>query len=239
MRRQGRAADRSRSLGGVACAACLGLAVFAAPFTAGGSAAHAQEPPLLTLTWPNGGNRLLQGSTYTITWTSDPLVTGTINIVLLKDGSRDMPIAGQAPNIGTFPWRVLYTVGPVDSYRIRISTATPYRYRDESDRDFAVVPAIKLTAPNGGERWRRGTQQMITWRYRNSPTKGVQIDLYLRGSQLFTIAERVPVGVAGRGSYLWTIPAEQLPASRYTIRVRSPNCGAVHDYSDGPFTITK
>ncbi|HEY5998121.1 MAG TPA: Ser-Thr-rich GPI-anchored membrane family protein [bacterium] len=195
---------------------------------------------ILTLTAPNGGQSVIQGSTRQITWSgSKDLAGATVRIQLYKGAALVRTIATAAPNTGSFYWKVGYAAAPGSDYRIRVSTATPFVAADSSDAPFTIAPALTLTAPNGGQFWKRGRTYTVAWTYRYSPGSAVRLDLYKAGVLNRTIAASVPIGAAGRGSYAWTIPAAQVPAGGYTVRVRStanPNC---FDVSNKAFTITR
>ena len=193
----------------------------------------------LRVTSPNGGQSLVQGSTYNVTWQSGNLPGATIAIQLYSGLSPSRSIALAAPNTGTFSWKVPYTQPPGTAYRIRILVTSPNVSEDWSDAAFRILPAVTLTAPNGGQRWKRGLAYKVTWTYRNAPGPTVRLDLYKGAALSRTIVASAPVGVAGKGSYLWRIPATQTPAATYTIRVRSTKYPSCFDFSNKVFTITK
>lgn len=193
----------------------------------------------LKLNSPNGGQSFTQGTTYPITWASGNLPGALIRIALYNGAALSRTIATGAANTGTFSWKVPYTQLPGTAYKIRLSTTSPLAAEDWSDANFKIVPAVTLTAPNGGQRWKRGTTQTIAWTYKNSPGGFVKIELYKNGVFNRTIATKIPVGTGGRGSYRWTIPATQTPATTYTVRVRSVSYANCFDFSNRAFTITR
>jgi hypothetical protein len=97
--------------------------------------------PLLTVTNPNGGESITQGTSYLVGWTYANY-DGTVMIQLMENAS---PIAtlGYAPVADMqFLWDVSQAVGA--NYSILISdslTGTPF---DESDAAFAIVPPAQL-----------------------------------------------------------------------------------------------
>jgi predicted outer membrane repeat protein len=192
----------------------------------------------LHLTSPNYGN-WVQGSTYTITWESSDLAGATVLIELYDGDDPVGTIAAAAPNTGSYRWKVPLAQAPGSSFRIKLSTTSPRAAEDWSDNAFGILPAVTVTAPNGGQSIKRGTTYKITWKFRNSPGSYVRIDLYKGGVFNRTITRRAPIGAGGRGWYLWRVPATQSPAKTYTIRVRSvryPNC---FDFSNRAFTIKR
>lgn len=89
-----------------------------------------------------------------------------------------------------------------------------------------------LTAPNGGERWTRGTTQAITWLSSFGGT--VTIDLLKNGVFSMNLASGVP----NSGSHAWAIPANQTLDSNYRIRITSVETPEFSDLSLAEFTIT-
>lgn len=99
------------------------------------------------------------------------------------------------------------------------------------------IPTITVTAPNGGESWRRRSTYTIRWSYSENPGSYISIEL-LKGSSVDrTIASSTSVGNNGSGSYSWRISRGQSKGSDYRIRITSTTNGAVTDMSDSYFTI--
>lgn len=92
---------------------------------------------------------------------------------------------------------------------------------------------ITVTAPNGGEAWRKGSTQSITWQSVNFPST-VKIDILKHGEQGMVIASAAP----NTGSFSWSIPTTVPDGNDYQIRVGTTN-GSVRDVSDSTFSISK
>jgi hypothetical protein len=192
----------------------------------------------LHLTSPNAG-ALVQGGKYPLTWESSGLAGAAVRIELYAGGRRVRAIAAAAPNTGRYLWTVPYAQAPGPGFQVRVSTTAPLAAEDFSDETLRVLPAVTLTAPNGGQTWKRGRTYRIAWTYKNNPGTAVRLELYEAGVFNRTIALSAPIGAGGKGSYLWRIPAAQAPAATYTVRLRSakyPNC---FDFGNRPFTIAK
>jgi hypothetical protein len=99
--------------------------------------------------------------------------------------------------------------------------------------------SITVTSPNGGETWTRGTSKTITWSYTGSPGSTVEIDLLKGGVKVGTIADAVPTGTSGKGSYTWAITssATATTGSDFKVSVQSTSQSAIKDASNGYFTI--
>jgi hypothetical protein len=106
------------------------------------------------------------------------------------------------------------------------------------DRTFNVktvgtpISSITVTSPNGGEKWKHGTNHTIRWKSVGSPGTNVKIEL-LKG----TTAKTIISSVKNSGSYSWKIPSGQLPATNYKIRITSTTNKVYKDTSNKNFTI--
>lgn len=101
---------------------------------------------------PNGGETLVRGKTYVITWTN-PDHIGPVDIFLVKGGQMQTD-AGFAPGAGTTaPTSFTWTVDPItldlktrkthslpdgDDYKIRVSNQHGDVF-DESDAVFSII----------------------------------------------------------------------------------------------------
>jgi hypothetical protein len=102
-----------------------------------------------------------------------------------------------------------------------------------------TLPAIGITvtSPNGGETWKAGSIQTISWSYTGNLGKYVKIQLLKDGALAKTISARRSIGSAGNGSYQWKIPRRQITGSGYTILVTSKSNSSYSDTSDGALSI--
>jgi len=94
----------------------------------------------------------------------------------------------------------------------------------------ALVAAVSVLSPNGGEVWQVGTLHNITW----SSTLVSQLNLYYRvlpGTNWQSIVTNVP---ATTGSFAWTIP--NAPGQSF-VRVTSSSDTTLRDESNNTFTI--
>lgn len=181
----------------------------------------------LTVGWPNGGEVLHRGWTYTITWTSN-LVTGDVAIDILA-GTEGLQ-RYNVPNTGSFTWTVPFTIPNGTNYRIGLSAMSGTVW-DYSDNYFTIdSPTLTLTSPVGGEVWDQGTAHTITWTSQYV-TGGILIQPYLDGVEQTVLTVDTP----NDGSYSWTIPAEYADSGRYKIGISAME-GHVSDFS-GFFTI--
>jgi hypothetical protein len=95
-----------------------------------------------------------------------------------------------------------------------------------------AIPPITVDSPNGGENWKVGTLQIITWTT-NGLTGLVRIDLSRDGGSTWKTI--VPY-TSNNGHLAWSVTGPATTEGR--IRVVSMNNKAVSDISDADFTIS-
>jgi YD repeat-containing protein len=117
-------------------------------------------------------------------------------------------------------------------------SAIEYTYDSAGNRATSVCIRIAVVSPNGGESWRKGSTQTISWIYTGNPGSYVKIELLKGGAVNLVIASSTSIGGGGSGSYNWGIPANQTQGSDYKIRVTSTSNGFYTDTSDNNFPIT-
>jgi hypothetical protein len=94
--------------------------------------------------------------------------------------------------------------------------------------------SLALTSPNGGESWKRGSIQAITWGFEGNPGTTLKI-LLLDGP----VTKRTLSSGASllTGYFKWKVPLELPKGRNYRIRIISRLNAALSDASDGPFSI--
>ncbi|NIM80285.1 MAG: hypothetical protein GTO20_15980 [Candidatus Aminicenantes bacterium] len=120
--------------------------------------------PLLTIHFPNGGETLIIGNTYEITWSSYGAV-GEVKIEYSVDsGTNWNEITAAAENGGSFDWTVPDTASDTCLVQVSEIDGDPV---DTSDGVFTIAAPssdyIIVTSPNGGEVLSAGTSFDITW----------------------------------------------------------------------------
>lgn len=70
--------------------------------------------------------------------------------------------------------------------------------------------------PRGGEIWRHGTGQAITWSKIGTCSTRVELQLFRDGSLYSTIS----TGVDNSGNYRWTVPSSANPGRDYAIKIQ-------------------
>jgi len=187
--------------------------------------------PTIILTSPNGGETWPIGSTQNITWTSSG-TSGNVRIEYsTNNGSTWTGIISSTPDDGNYQWTVPNT--PSSNCLIRISD-TDGSPTDQSNAVFTIsaIPAITVTAPNGGETWPVGSTQNITWT--SSGTSGnVRIEYSTNNGSTWTgIISSTP----DDGNHQWSVP--NTPSTNCLVRI-SDTDGSPTDQSNAAFAIVR
>ena len=185
---------------------------------------------------PNGGELLIPGGTFEITWKASSSIEN-VKIILSSDSGESYVdlIELFAPNTGSYNWDFIPATWVGATNRIRILDAVDSDVYDHSNRDFSILnrpeSPITLLMPNGGETWVAGTSREITWTA--LPTiEHVKIELLLLdGNQ-----EPEPVVIAqstrNDGVFVWnSIPVEYVGKFCRVI-VSDAGDPALYDESD-------
>jgi len=137
--------------------------------------------PKVSLISPNGGDQLEAGKTYRILWNSSG-ISKNINIELEnkdclegKSDCRGWEINfNRIPaSLGFYDWNIgsLPMGSNYSYYKVHIWSNENVNVEDYSNNYFSIVkaadvakPYIKVSSPNGGEKWYFGQTQTITWK---------------------------------------------------------------------------
>jgi C1A family cysteine protease len=108
------------------------------------------EQPTATVAYPNGGEELTGGHTYTVTWSaSDNIGVTSVDIRRSWDGGATFPdtLALGVPNTGVFLWDVPESESTTSRIRVVAHDAAGLAGYDDSDADFATTAGTGL--PDG------------------------------------------------------------------------------------------
>jgi len=184
----------------------------------------------ITLTSPNGGEYWPVGLPQDITWDSDGGV-GDVRIEFSSDGGQTWEdIVALTANDGLFVWLVPEAVS--SACRVRISEADEGDPSDTSRVAFIISgdPAVRLTSPNGGERWRVGSTQTITWLWGGN-VGDVRLELSTDDAATWTEIATVE----NTGSHVWVVP--DAPSETCWVRISDALAGLPIDLNDKAFAI--
>ena len=90
-----------------------------------------------------------------------------------------------------------------------------------------------ISLPRGGETWRQGTSQTISWTKLGTCSNNVELDLLRDGTKTQTIS----TSVNNTGSYRWTVSSSAHPGRDYSIRIKDKSDSESFVVSND-FTIT-
>lgn len=190
----------------------------------------------ITVLSPNGGESLLRGSTFPITWSNTGYIGGAVKIVLRK-GTTATVLASSTANDGSFDWTIPnFSLGT--GYTVEISAVLAPTIIDASNAVFSLTDtpppsgSITVIAPNGGETYLHGGMVPVTWSSAGAVGSNVQILAHGAGQHFTVVASTV-----NDGAFEWTIPATQAVGTDYTIEVRSVTAPSIGDSSNAAFTI--
>jgi hypothetical protein len=204
--------------------------------------------PAISLSSPAGGEVWVAGTAQSITWNA---AGGTGNLSISLEYSTTgpngtwIPVASKLTNSGVHTWTVPNS--PSTDCYVRATVAdgfTPPKLATDSCRSpFTINEAasplsVNLTAPDGGEVWKAGTVQNITWSSSGgNGNKTVAIDYSASGpSGPWTdIASNSP----DTGLFRWTVPNTPSIScyARVTARDSYSPPQTARDASAAAFTI--
>lgn len=188
--------------------------------------------PPLQLTAPNGGESWQMGSSQNITWTHDVATGANVKFKLYKNGAFVRFLGGLFPNTDSLAWTVPTDLTAGGDYKIFVYTPD-YLYSDFSNANFTITnPPLRITSPNGGETWQKGTAQTITWTYEAGTGASVKFKLYKGGTFLRFLSGTV----ANNGSFGLTVPVDLATGNDYQVLMYTPDYLYI-DTSDAKFSV--
>lgn len=191
------------------------------------------SPSSITVTYPNGGETLIEGTTDTIRWSSTG-ISGNVRIDLNRTypGGTWTTIVTSAPNTGSYLRNV--PTGSSTTARIRIVSLNNTSISDISNANFTInAGTVTVTSPNGGETWLEGTTDTIRWTSTGF-TENVKIELnrtYPTGTWVALVAS-----APNTGSYPRNVPTGTTNTAR--IRISRVSRADVNDVSNANFAIS-
>ncbi len=189
--------------------------------------------PKVTVVSPNGGERWRMGTVQNITWTSNDI--DNVKIELSKDDGLTYPVTitqSTAASTRTYAWTVPLDTIDYENCKIRISDALSSDYADSSDQRFAMYsPKLAVTEPNGGEKYRVGSSQIIRWT--SSSVPNVKIEYSTDNGINWSLITAITNG--NSGAYGWTIP--NTVSTQCRIKITDVTETTFYDISDNTFEI--
>jgi cytochrome c553 len=107
------------------------------------------DPPLVTVTWPVGGESVVPNTTETLTWAAtDPSGIAAIDISMSEDGGVHWEtVARNLPATSSYAWFVPNLPGAATRIRVQARDAAGNTGHGDSPADFTIAPHAGGVAP--------------------------------------------------------------------------------------------
>jgi len=193
----------------------------------------------LELLSPTGGETLIGGQAFDITWRSEgvSLVYIFYAVDVTETSINPQPIAVNVDaTLGSYTWTVPANVTSSSCF-LYIADMNDDTIEDMNETAFTITRqdeqrSIEVTVPGGGERWDAGSTQVIQWN--STGVQNVRIQYSKDGGNSWVnIIQKTG---ALTGSYSWTIP-DEASSDRCRIRISDSVDTAFFDDSDSDFEI--
>lgn len=181
-----------------------------------------------TVDFPNGGEILTSGTIEFISWSG---VTGEYLLVQYStnNGTSWIDIRTAEAKWGWTDWGIPAISS--DHCLVRLKDIEYPGVFDISDSVFTLRNAVlDITSPVGGEKWKYGSQQNITWISDNIDS--VKLEYSTNNGNSWELIES---SIPSSGSYLWTIP--DLHSRETKIRITDLDEIRNYEENDEPFII--
>ncbi len=205
--------------------------------------------PTVTLTRPNGGEKLFSGVPYVVTWTaSDDAGVSFFDVFVSFNGGSTYsptPVCDDVPGTETSCLATITVASNQTNVKLRV-TATDgggNSASDASNAKFSVnlgTPTITVNKPNAaGLAWQAGTVKAIGFAHNlgaNAPVS-IELDRNYPSGTWETIAASTPTTGNASSTFNWTVTSPVTVGATARIRVTALAVPA-SDTSDIPFSIT-
>jgi len=184
--------------------------------------------PTVTLNWPNGGENLMHGESYPVTWTTTGDVASTNPVALyysLDNGSTWTAITTGTANDGTHVW-TLPSDQDVERALVKVVATAPdgSTVEDTSDKPFSIDPppgnpgtGDRVISPASGSELTAGELTRIEWQLAGEDI----VSLYYStdfGQSWQPIVENIP----NLGTYNWNVP-DDMTSENVILKVAGTN----------------
>ena len=201
--------------------------------------------PTVTLNWPNGGENLIHGTSYGITWTTTGDLSSSDPVALsysLNSGSTWTDITTGTANDGTHLW-TLPSNEDVEKALVKIVVTAPdgSTVEDTSDATFSIDPPPevqqnpdtmdRIITPSSGNTFAPGAPLPISWQLQHADLVSLFYSIDF-GENWMTIIEEIP----NTQYYNWLTP-EDMTSYNVMIRVEGGEEGGKINLMSGVFSI--
>ncbi|MBI5634635.1 MAG: hypothetical protein HZA15_14290 [Nitrospirae bacterium] len=194
----------------------------------------------VALLTPNGGEKIMTGSTYQITWGAPATAVKFTLQYSINGGTAWKTIATNLTG-NSYSWTVPAQTANKPNCLLKITGYNAVGSFVGTDTSNAVfrMEVIKLNSPNGGESWNSGTVHPITWTTGASIKPISKVNLYYKidatGYKLITSFTGT-----NPGTYEWTVPTVTANKLASKVKVEFQYTGITakgNDLNDANFTI--
>ena len=175
---------------------------------------------------PNGGETLISGSVYNMTWVYDATIQpGVASVFYSIDNGNNWITIGTVYGYGSPVMSYSWTVPPEYSQQCLVRVGN-----DTSNDVFTIWMGVTLLTPNGTEELHSGSICNITWDSENAISLAV-LEYSTNNGLTWKSIDTVP----DTGSYQWMVPREN--SNQCLVRVSDATYSNVNDVSDDVFSI--
>lgn len=186
----------------------------------------------ITVTKPNGGESIMEGSSYNVQWTATGVTLISIQFSF-DNGSSWYLIADSVENKGVYSWFPVPNLVS-NQCKIRVSS-NDGSGADESDQSFSIIKnssqSLKMVAPAGGENWEGGSAKEIKWF--SSGLDSVKIEYTTDNGNHWNF---IAVDKKNTGIYYWD-PLPNTPSTLTKVRIMDASDGYPSTESPATFNI--
>lgn len=181
---------------------------------------------------PNGGESLMEGSSFDIKWTAT--TQSKIRIQVTYDnGSSWFLVADSLNNTGIYNW---FPIPNSISNQCKIRVATVDGSASSiSEKVFSIIKnsneSLRIISPNGNEEWESGTSKQIKWY--SSGIDSVRIEYTTNNGNTWSL---IAVDKKNTGIYFWE-PVPKTPSTLAKVRIKDAKDGVPFTESTNTFSI--
>ncbi|MBI4227516.1 MAG: hypothetical protein HY600_04475, partial [Candidatus Omnitrophica bacterium] len=177
----------------------------------------------LTMTAPNGTESWPIGTTQTITWAKDTLITN-VKLDYTTDGTNYTTIIASTSNTGSYSWAIPANLTASSTVKVRVTgvDAGYDQITDLSNANFSLTgPLLSVTAPIATDVWPVTSTKTIKWAVNGPIPSGGTVKLSYsadNGSTWTAVASADTLdATAGATGFAWPVP---LNAASGTAKIK-------------------
>lgn len=211
-------------------------------------AAAAPKEMTLKVTEPGESTEWTLGAVNTVKWSFRGELGKLVSVRLQRQGwvlARQTLAEGTAlgnERSGTFKWTTPAELPPGGHYTVSVTAENGI---GDMSGEFRIVagkaPVTQLSLaapPKGEERWIVGSPSVIRWTFTGKPGPTVKLALIQKQTgDVIPITGSASIGVDGKGSYEWKVPALK-PGNDYFVGIASNSNAFYQDMGAAPVSIS-